>query len=392
MRRVKLILFFIFMAAVWWIYWNREAERRWARDVEMTLKEGRRVSAMVLATDAHEGLAAAVLVSYEPPSGRAVFLNVPQNLCLDAVLEDTARIRRGGAATTLEAAFARESLPKVRLRLQKLFGSELALVSVLPANRFFRLVDLMGGVYLDVPARISFRSAQTQTSPVDRAAEWIEIPGGENVFFDSDKSEMYLSYRYDGLGVRGQLFRARRFAAAFFGRLNSFLKQSWFAAEFAASFRGANAANLMSVSAALAGVLPESLDVVSLPGRLDPAAGVFWMSRRELAEALPKELKPLIAAGAPKSRITVQLLNGSGVPHAASLLREKLAAFADVDVVELGNADRFDYEKTRIIDRAGHLGSAERIRDLLRAGVLQQDINPKPMVDVTVVIGRDALN
>jgi methanogenic corrinoid protein MtbC1 len=93
----------------------------------------------------------------------------------------------------------------------------------------------MGGLSVNVPTRISFRSAPTRPT-VDESYEWIEIPQGEDVFFDSEKTRMYLAYRNDGMGIRGQVFRGRHVAMAFFRRLKTHVEQEWFRKEMTGAF------------------------------------------------------------------------------------------------------------------------------------------------------------
>lgn len=392
-RRAGMALLVILVAAAWWYFWSC-ADRRPPRDVARSIEDGRLVNMLVLTTNAEEGLDAAVLVSYEPLSGQLVIFSVPPAICLDGVLEDSRSAPSDGTRSpdrlpvTLESAFAREDPRDLSRRLLAFFGPELSFVSVIPSAQVLRMVDLMGGIYVNVPARISFRSSTMR--PLSSSPEWIEIPEGEDVFFDSDKSRMYLLYRFDGLGQRGQLFRARRFAAAFLRRARMHMEQDWFRGELVRLFPDVKSASVVRLFEAVSASPESSIDVRPLPGRSDLNAGVFWVSRNLLKRSLPQELKPLILSDLPRQRIVVQLLNGSGVTNVAAAIREKVSGYPDVDVVEMGNASRRDYEVTEIIDRTGHMRSAERIRDILGAGVLRRELEPKLLVDVTVIIGRDA--
>lgn len=381
----KLFLFAI-VGIAWWVYWTCQSKLP-PKDLVSTIEEGRRVNGVILVTNREEGLDAAVMLSYEPLSGRAIIFNIPTTLCLDGTAEDSPAARKEShLPTTLESAFARESVDKLHQRLHRLLGPNLSFTAILPTDKFLRLVDLMGGLFVDVPSRISFRSDEVTT--FDKFSGWIEIPEGEDVFFDSDKTRMYLAYRFDGLGMRGQMFRARRLAMALVHRLKPHLDYDWFKMEFLASFSNVSTESAYRLFKEICAVPASSLDVQLLPGQPDLNSGVYWASKKDLIKSLPKELKPLVQ-GAPKSRIVVQLLNGSGAPNLAARLREQLSAYPEVDIVEMGNASRRDYETTLIIDRGGHMPSAQRIRDLLGAGVLSQDVNPKALLDVTVVIGKD---
>lgn len=386
-RRMKMLTLLAVIAAAWWVHWSCQ-DRRSFRDVGRAIEEGRSVNVMILCPNREEALEAAVLISYEPLSGRLVMFHVPSVLCLDGTSEDSRPQRDGHLPATLESAYAKLPVDDLHRKLQTFFGPELSFTARLPEEKIYRLVDLMGGIFVNVPARISFRNAGA-ARVFDPVEEWIEIPQGEEVFFDSDKTKMYLTYRFDGLGIRGQMFRARRLAAAFLLRMKSHLDYDWFRAEVLSGFSNAPPESVLPLLKAISNLPAASIDVQPMPGQPDLNAGVFWASKNTLKLVLPKELKPLIRAGLPKSRIVVQLLNGSGAPNIAARLREHLSAYPDIDIVEIGNADRQDYDMTHILDRGGHLRSAERVRDLVGTGVLRQDVNPKALLDVTVIIGRD---
>jgi hypothetical protein len=83
----------------------------------------------------------------------------------------------------------------------------------------------------------------------------------------------------------------------------------------------------------------------------------------------------------------IEILNGSGRAGAGSHLAAALTE-AGFQVVEVRNADRFDYPKTLVVARTEDLRGARRVAHLVgNARVIRQ----RSLVDwdVTVVIGRD---
>ncbi len=99
-----------------------------------------------------------------------------------------------------------------------------------------------------------------------------------------------------------------------------------------------------------------------------------------------------IIDGPASERAIIKVLNGSGED---GLAREMTAWLrkSGFDVVDLGNADREDYETTQVIDRSGRGDSAERVTTALRAafdvGELRRDPMEEPDVDICIVVGRD---
>lgn len=89
----------------------------------------------------------------------------------------------------------------------------------------------------------------------------------------------------------------------------------------------------------------------------------------------------------------LQVLNGNGRPGIGQEVAERLvpAGFA---VVLTDNADRFDYERTRIVvyeDDEAQLAAAREVRDLLGVGEVEISRSPQSVVDITVVVGHDFL-
>ena len=107
-------------------------------------------------------------------------------------------------------------------------------------------------------------------------------------------------------------------------------------------------------------------------------------------DALPAIVNSLAPSRDPNvGPISVQLLNGVGIPGLAPGVAERLVdAGATVQLVD--NATRFDHEITQIVYyRDEHFDSAVEIRNALETGELVKAVTPIDVVDVTVVVGAD---
>lgn len=120
--------------------------------------------------------------------------------------------------------------------------------------------------------------------------------------------------------------------------------------------------------------------------------GSFWLEWREPrltgesggdVEATPTSLPE-----EPARRPRVEVLNGLGRPGAARRAAETIREMG-FDVVYFGNAERFDYETTRILARSRDSTAVRRIADSL--GVRRVSHRPEPSlyVDGTVILGAD---
>jgi len=99
---------------------------------------------------------------------------------------------------------------------------------------------------------------------------------------------------------------------------------------------------------------------------------------------------PTTSDDTPGKVIQLDLLNGCGVPRAASQVTGYLRA-RGFDVVEIRNYKTFDVQQSLVIDRSGNVKLARKVAYALgvdEKNIIQQ-INPDYFVDVSVVIGKD---
>lgn len=128
------------------------------------------------------------------------------------------------------------------------------------------------------------------------------------------------------------------------------------------------------------------------------AVSVFNRSQRTLRFNHSDEVPPPILItrefeASPYSTIEVEILNGCGTKglgqEATKFLRRH-----SVDVVATENADRFDYDRTVLVLRAGSAAEMELIAGLFDFPVTDSTrILSKPdgkaLADITVILGRD---
>lgn len=89
-----------------------------------------------------------------------------------------------------------------------------------------------------------------------------------------------------------------------------------------------------------------------------------------------------------RSVIRVEVRNGSGLEGAAGRMTEHLRALG-FDVVEFGNADRFDHPSTHVLDGGEDARLAREVAAALHDAPLEAADSTPPSVDVVVVVGRD---
>ncbi|MBU1707811.1 LytR C-terminal domain-containing protein [bacterium] len=90
----------------------------------------------------------------------------------------------------------------------------------------------------------------------------------------------------------------------------------------------------------------------------------------------------------------VQILNGCGVRGVGQTLSPVLRR-SGFDVREIGNADRFNYNNTLVLDRVGERGRALAFADSfgIQSNYVRTERDEKLVdIDVTLIVGRDYKN
>ncbi len=112
------------------------------------------------------------------------------------------------------------------------------------------------------------------------------------------------------------------------------------------------------------------------------ALGGWWMLRRTPSDAIPF---PIPGEG---DRITVEVLNGTRVNGLARRVTRELRR-RGIDVVYFGTTERAD--STLVIARRSDTEAARAVQRALGSGAVIDEPSPQLLLDVTVVLGPDAV-
>ncbi len=85
----------------------------------------------------------------------------------------------------------------------------------------------------------------------------------------------------------------------------------------------------------------------------------------------------------------VEVLNGTTVNGLARQVTRALRR-EGIDVVFFGSADDDDVDTTMVIARRGDITAAGVVQEILGVGAVADDPAPQLLLDVTVILGRDA--
>ena len=90
----------------------------------------------------------------------------------------------------------------------------------------------------------------------------------------------------------------------------------------------------------------------------------------------------------PEDSFQIEVLNGTGEPGVAREVTMKLRSMG-IDVLIEGNAQRFDYRETVLVDRKGNPELMKKLSRRLGVSRVITQIQERPRVDATLVVGWD---
>jgi hypothetical protein len=284
-------------------------------------------------------------------------------------------------------AMALGRLPLQEVAVENLLGATVDHTMVVSEQLISRLVDLAGGIEVDVPERLLAPSGSDRLVPVfdagpqrldgARAIRYLQYKGEK----DDELAQAVRSQQiWEGLYAR---FEGER-AADLKGIITSLLTSSPVTdapPEDAGAFFGAFAA--AGQDARTYRTLP--VEAVGSGGPED----AFRVQQTRLDELVRSLLAGSLPPAGPGRGSRVQVLNGNGEPETGLAVADLLVP-AGFRIADTGNASSFDFDRTKIIVyREVDLPIAVRIRDLLGLGAIEISRTQQTIVDVTVVVGRD---
>ncbi len=320
-----------------------------------------------LLLDHHKNkLSLVYLLSYEPFSNNfsAIYFN-PNNRIFSSTFAEEKSLAKLYSALD-RARFISELSEYLNLNLSFWIESK--------SKDLRYLVDCLGGLTVQ-------NSKPTEQSDSSAHGRWM----------DGSMAINFAGNAYEKLGKKGLRLRHKALFLALIRRLN----QTTFMVKSIKTFQNLEKQLKTNLTRkdlrALANLLPELKPekikfLAAFPNKIAVRKKI---KVARVQRMVPRPIKKIIEESEPQKVIKIQLLNGAGIAGLAGIIRNKLQKLSFIDVVEVGNADRFDYKTSVIIDHSNNPQSAYRIRKLLKTGKLEFNPSKQLMVDVTLIIGKD---
>lgn len=263
-----------------------------------------------------------------------------------------------GRVEKVNAAYAFGGAELARAVISNFLGVEIKYYIVIDYEGFEKLIDLAGGVTLTVEKPLK----DDKTKPP------IDIPAGTQKF-NGKMALAYVRYRDPVTGDFGRLQRQKQLLEALL-RQRAPMKSLNDLQQFVTAAQRYIETNLAPVSLyrlaqRLQNLRPEQVQIKQIPGESickSAKEGGCYIEPDPVrtAQIVNKMLRGMDVVTADEVRVKV--LNGSGVTGLARRVGELLRN-EGFSVVHIGNADRFDYPESYIIDITGNPRKIELLRE-----------------------------
>ncbi len=263
-----------------------------------------------------------------------------------------------GRVEKVNAAYAFGGAELTRKVISNFLGLEIKYYIVIDYEGFEKLVDLVGGVTVTVEKPLK----DDKTKPP------IDIPAGTQKL-NGKMALGYIRYRDTATGDWGRLQRQRQLIEALVrtGLRDKSLQNLQQLVTTAHQYIETNLAPVMlyRLVERLQNLRPEQVQIKQIPGEsvckpVKEGGCYIEPDPVRTAQLVNKMLRGLDVVTADEVRVTV--LNGSGITGIARRVSELLRN-EGFSVVHTGNADRFDYTQSYIIDITGDARKIELLRE-----------------------------
>lgn len=269
-----------------------------------------------------------------------------------------------------------------------------------PVDRYIRigpgafraLVDLVGGVEINVPKRMYYTD-DTQKLYIDL------YPGLQTL--NGEQAEGFVRFRYDDLGDIGRAQRQQMLIKALQKKLASPIMLTRLPQLYEVLKRHVDTdlsfGELMAIAQFSLRTDPENLRMILLPGQFsgDGYDASYWLLDHEgIARIVETYFTPRSQAVTPSppwiesGSVRIALQNASGTAEAAQDMADFLRYHGYTNVMITDDWYQ-EVPVTQVLAQQGDLGAAQMVRSVLGVGQVLADSTGVISSDVTVRIGRD---
>ncbi|MBQ9238679.1 MAG: LCP family protein [Treponema sp.] len=345
------------------------------------------INVLFVIEDGDGGVLSSNVLVYYPVSHRAVIVTVPGNT--GVLLKSLGRVDR------IDTAYVEKGIGVYNNEVSDLLGISIPFTVAISFNDFVPFVDLLGGIKVFIPEPVDALS-------VDKAERWL-LPSGV-VTLDGDKAGTYLRYRLENETDAAVEERCQNILIALFSAIaekkavvfaRSHFRQ--YSSHLKMNVDADDAYQLFSV---LSNIQIDYLIRQTVTGSYQRVSGRLLLmpfNNGELIRASVKQSTSIIVASSDTTAHRIYILEIQNGTTVQGLARNTgiLLDNAGYDILRTINADRDDYETTRIIDHIGNRAAAELLGTFINCTTIEEetvrlsDTVDAADVDFTIILGKD---
>ena len=244
---------------------------------------------------------------------------------------------------------------------------------------FVNIIDELGGIEIDVEKEMHY---------VDKAGGLdINLSPGKQML-DGEKSLQYIRFRQDKLGDLGRIKRQQKLALAVIEKMMNFDS----IAKIPQISEGMNeyietdikVQDAIALANLFKGTNQEKFNVETVQGEPVYIKGVSYLEPD--VEKVRQRVKSLVYSE--NSGMKVEVLNGNATSGIAHKIAKDLE-MQGFEVVNIGNADNFNYEKTKIIVYSKEINLDSEFKKLFKDYEIVKEYQTNANLDLVIILGKD---
>lgn len=311
-----------------------------------------------------------VFLSISPKTKDALILSIPRDTRVEIP-------GRGMDKINHAYAFGGESL--ISEAVSSFLDVPIHFYAVVDFNGFVYIIDELGGVEIDVEKEMYY---------VDKAGG-VEInlhPGKQ--ILDGEKALQYIRFRYDKLGDLGRIKRQQKLALAVIKKMINFDSITKIP-QISEGMKGYIETNIEArYTVALAnlfrGVNQEKFRVETVQSKPVYIEGISYLEPN--VEEVQQRVKSLIYSK--NSGMKVEVLNGNSMMGIAHKIAQDLE-LQGFEIVNVGNADNFNYQQTKIIVYSKEVNLGNQFKELFKDFEIVKEYQDQTNLDLVIILGKD---
>src|SRR5665648_65701 len=249
-------------------------------------------------------------------------------------------------------------------------------------NGFVNIIDKLGGVEIDVEKEMHY---------VDKAGGLdINLYPGKQIL-DGEKSLQYIRFRHDNLGDLGRIKRQQKLSLAVIEKMMNFdfiIKIPQISEEMEGYIEtNINVQDAIALANLFKGINQEEVKIETIQAKPVYIKGISYLEPD--VEEVRQRVKSLIYGK--NSGMKLEILNGNAMSGVARRIAKDLE-LQGFEIVNIGNADRFDYEKTKIIVYSKKVNLDDAFKKLFNDFEIVKENQTNTNLDLVIILGKDMTN